>query len=89
MLITLLQLTQMVIGCWVNIKAWEYTTLDKTCHVTKENVKVSLIMYATYFILFAHFFIGSYIFKTKRGSAQNEKKQQVEYENNQHAKKLD
>lgn len=64
MLITLLQLTQMIIGCWINLKAWEYKKNGEMCQVTDENLKVSLVMYGTYFLLFAQFFLGSYIFKT-------------------------
>ena len=66
MIITLLQLTQMVVGCWINIKAWQYKQNGETCQVTDENLKVSIAMYGTYFLLFAHFFLGSYIFKTKK-----------------------
>jgi len=55
------------------------------CQVTDENLKVSLIMYGTYFLLFAHFFLGSYIFKPKRGNKQNEK----QHEKNQNMKKID
>lgn len=64
MLITLLQLTQMVVGCWINVKAWQYKQNGETCQVSEENLKVSLVMYGTYFILFAHFFLGSYVFKS-------------------------
>lgn len=66
MMITLLQLSQMVIGCWVNISAWQYKNNGEMCQVTEENLQVSFAMYTTYFILFAHFFLGSYIWKTKR-----------------------
>lgn len=72
MIITLLQLTQMIIGCWVNLQAWQYKSNGETCQVTEENLKVSLMMYATYFLLFAHFFLGSYIWKTKRTSKFNQ-----------------
>ena len=64
MIITFLQLTQMIIGCLINIKAWEYKKNGEMCQVTDENLKVSFIMYGTYFLLFAHFFLGSYIFKS-------------------------
>ena len=33
------------------------------CQVSDENLQVSLVMYGTYFLLFAQFFLGSYIFK--------------------------
>ena len=63
MIITLLQLTQMIVGCWINVKAWQYKQNGEMCQVTDENLKVSLGMYGTYFLLFAHFFLGSYIYK--------------------------
>jgi hypothetical protein len=66
MIITLLQLTQMIIGCWINLKAWEFKKNGEICQVTDENLKVSLVMYGTYFLLFAQFFLGSYIFKSSR-----------------------
>jgi len=73
MIVTLLQLTQMIIGCWINLKAWQYKNNGEMCQVTDENLKVSLVMYGTYFLLFAHFFLGSYIFKSSsRGKKQKE-----------------
>jgi elongation of very long chain fatty acids protein 6 len=72
MIITFLQLSQMIIGCWINLQAWQYKKNGEICQVTDENLKVSLMMYGTYFLLFAHFFLGSYIFKTKQGNKQHE-----------------
>jgi len=68
----------MIIGCWINLQAWQYKKNGEMCQVTDENLKVSLIMYGTYFLLFAHFFLGSYIFKSKRTSKQGDKEQQKE-----------
>ncbi len=81
MIITTLQLSQMIIGCWINLQAWQYKQNGDMCQVTDENLKVSLIMYGTYFLLFAHFFLGSYIFKSKRENKQHGQ--------NQHMKKID
>lgn len=64
MMITLLQLSQMIIGCWINVKAWQYKQNGEFCQVSDENLKYSLIMYTTYFILFAQFFLSSYVFKS-------------------------
>lgn len=77
MVITLLQLSQMIIGCWINIKAWQYKKNGEFCQVTDENLQVSLVMYATYFLLFAQFFLGSYVFKKSSrpmGKEENVKK---------------
>jgi len=90
MIITMLQLTQMIIGCWINLQAWQYKKNGEMCQVTEENLKVSFGMYATYFLLFAHFFLGSYIFKSKRGNKQNDKQhEQKQEEKNQNLKKID
>lgn len=78
MIITLLQLSQMIIGCYINLQAWQYKKNGEMCQVSDENLKVSLIMYGTYFLLFAHFFLGSYIFKTKRATKQVDKQQKQE-----------
>ncbi|CAF1355234.1 unnamed protein product [Adineta ricciae] len=39
MIITMLQLTQMVVGCWINLKAWQYKKNGEICQVTDENLK--------------------------------------------------
>ncbi|CAF2187322.1 unnamed protein product [Rotaria magnacalcarata] len=70
MIITLLQLIQMVVGCFINIKAWQYKKYGESCQVTDENLKVSFVMYGTYFVLFAQFFLGSYIVKKSHGKSQ-------------------
>lgn len=62
MLITSMQLGQMIIGCFVNVWAAQYLqdgVLD--CHVSTTNVKVSIAMYFSYFVLFARFFYKSYL----------------------------
>ena len=41
MMITLLQLSQMIIGFWINLKAWDYKANGQVCQVTNENLKVS------------------------------------------------
>ena len=78
MMITLLQLTQMIVGCWINVKAWQYKRNGEVCQVSDENLKYSLIMYATYFVLFAQFFLGTYFFKlsSNRSTINDEKNEQ-------------
>lgn len=62
MLITTLQLTQMIIGCAINISAYQYLESGQVdCRITRTNVKFSLAMYFSYFVLFARFFHKSYI----------------------------
>jgi len=60
MVITLLQLLQMVVGCWVNILAWRYKAAGRDCSVSQTNLYWSFAMYFSYFILFARFFQQAY-----------------------------
>jgi elongation of very long chain fatty acids protein 6 len=62
-LITLLQLIQMIIGCIVNIAAFNYKEQRYSCATSYANIILSLIMYASYLILFAHFFYMNYLRK--------------------------
>jgi len=64
MLITSLQLVQMVIGCTVNYVAYQYKQNGVECHVSDNNTKLSLIMYTSYFVLFARFFYNAYLSKS-------------------------
>jgi elongation of very long chain fatty acids protein 6 len=62
MLITSCQLTQMIVGCAVNIWAAQYLQEGKQeCHVSWFNIKLSLAMYFSYFVLFARFFYKAYV----------------------------
>ena len=63
MLITVLQITQMFIGCIINISAHQYLENQIECHISRLDVKLSLLMYFSYFILFCRFFQRSYINK--------------------------
>jgi len=64
MVITSLQLIQMVIGCTITILAWRYKmVLGKNCAVTDNNLHWSFLMYLSYFFLFARFFYISYFNK--------------------------
>lgn len=63
MFITTAQLAQMVMGAVVNIWAYQVKEAGNECHVSYENIKISLIMYTSYFVLFAHFFRRAYMKK--------------------------
>ncbi|XP_033355328.1 elongation of very long chain fatty acids protein 6-like [Bombus vosnesenskii] len=58
--ITMLQLLQMVIGCVIVFAAYYYMQINE-CNVTLSNIKFSLLMYFSYFILFARFFQKAYL----------------------------
>ena len=76
MVITSLQLLQMVVGCFVNYTAFTFKLKGETCvtvfieticdsgmkcGVSETNLKLSLLMYSSYFVLFAKFFHGAYM----------------------------
>lgn len=59
--ITTAQLLQMVMGCVVNIYAYYMVQLGVGCDVSVLNIQLALLMYLSYFVLFAHFFYKSYM----------------------------
>ncbi|CAF1538847.1 unnamed protein product, partial [Rotaria sordida] len=61
--VTVFQLSQMVVGCFVNYKAYVYKQNGASCAVTYANIFWSFVMYAIYFGLFLHFFCVSYLSK--------------------------
>ncbi|XP_073934544.1 very long chain fatty acid elongase 3 isoform X2 [Castor canadensis] len=60
MLITSLQILQMVMGTIFGILSYIWRQ-EKGCHTTMEQFFWSFVLYASYFILFAHFFRQTYI----------------------------
>lgn len=60
MAITTLQLSQMVVGVYVNIWAYQVKQSGQECLVSQHNINMSLLMYFSYFLLFAHFFYRAY-----------------------------
>jgi len=63
MCITSLQLLQMVVGCTVNFIAYQYKQNGTECGASDNNLKLSLIMYTSYFVLFARFFYNAYVYR--------------------------
>ena len=61
MVITGLQIVQMVIGCIVNVAVFGVKYQGMDCDVTLTNVAASILMYGSYFALFANFFLQKYI----------------------------
>ena len=64
--VTSIQIAQMAFGIYVNLTAKWVLDRGDECHVTYENVIYSLLMYASYFILFGHFFLTTYTLKPKK-----------------------
>lgn len=71
--ITFGQILQMVFGIYVNLLAYRVKQRGDKCQVSYENINWSFIMYATYFILFFHFFYEAYI-KKSLSSKRSDKK---------------
>ena len=61
MVITTLQLVQMVVGCVVNYWTYQMKQDGLECQVSDTNIKLSLLMYISYFVLFARFFYNVYL----------------------------
>jgi len=78
MFITSLQLLQMVVGVWVNVyifinMSWDPDWYcDGKIETTYKFVYLAFVMYASYFVLFAHFFYSAYLCKKKK--VQDERK---------------
>lgn len=76
MSITTAQLAQMVMGAAVNIWAYQVKQAGNECHVSYDNIKISLLMYTSYFVLFARFFRRAYVVNNKQTGSQPPKKGQ-------------
>jgi len=65
MLITTLQLTQMVFGIAVTVSSVVYLSRGLPCYVSLFNSLLGLGMYASYFVLFLQLFLSHYVYNTK------------------------
>ena len=72
--VTIFQLSQMGVGCFVNYKAYIYKQNGAACDVAYSNIFWSFVMYAAYFGLFLHFFCVSYLSKKPVSKMINENK---------------
>ena len=75
--VTIFQLSQMGVGCFVNYKAYVYKEQIASCQVAYSNIFWSFVMYAVYFLLFLHFFCVSYL-PTKSSTSAIERKKKDE-----------
>jgi len=68
MSITTAQIAQMVFGTFVTAYAlWaKLSEDDKKCRISLSTVVAGLVMYFSYFLLFAHFFLNAYVRKRKQ-----------------------
>ncbi|VDO95327.1 unnamed protein product [Soboliphyme baturini] len=66
MCVTILQLLQMVMGCFISIKAHHIKSAGGSCQQTFENLYFSFMIYFSYFLLFSHFFYQAYLRRGNR-----------------------
>lgn len=72
-IITSLQISQMIVGIWVNTHAYLKKSSGKRCDVAYKNIYWSFFIYFTFFILFFHFFRTSYLKKSSHKLKEKEK----------------
>ena len=54
----------MIAGCYVNYLAYQVKSNSSIkCDMSFENIKLSSLMYLSYFVLFSNFFIKAYLTK--------------------------
>lgn len=61
MLITSMQISQMVVGVAVTLAGFYYYKTDPSCEIEAENNTAAFVMYGSYLFLFLQFFIGRYV----------------------------
>ena len=77
MFVTSIQLSQMAFGIYVNMSAKWALDRGDFCHITYENINLALLMYASYFLLFAQFFYNAYMIPKGKFSSSSVQKQQT------------
>lgn len=73
--ITTGQISQMVVGIFVNTLAYFKKNRGERCETTYENIYWSFFMYFTYFLLFFQFFCNAYLVKSSKIKSHDDKKQ--------------
>lgn len=67
MLITLSQIAQMIMGAFVIWYAYYRKSMGDACNLTDSTATLGLIMYLSYFALFAQFFYNAYFSAPRKG----------------------
>ena len=65
MMITSLQILQMIVGMWVQYFQSKFMN-EEDCHTTKWFIYTGSVIYGSYFVLFMNFFIQNYFLKRNR-----------------------
>ncbi len=66
MIITISQIVQMILGTYVTYYAYYSKVNNKNCMISYSTVYAGILMYISYFLLFAHFFVNSYFGSSSR-----------------------
>lgn len=74
-IITSLQLLQMVVGVWVNGHAYTVKSAGQRCDVSYANIYWSFLLYLSFFILFFQFFRNAYL---KKGSSRSHAHKEID-----------
>lgn len=61
MAITIFQLSQMVVGVYIATYVYKLKQAGTACGITDNNMKLSFLMYFSYFLLFLKFFYEAYV----------------------------
>jgi len=64
-LITFLQILQMIIGVYINVAAYIKKYNGGICEISYKNLNFAFFMYFSYFILFSIFFVKAYLIPKK------------------------
>ncbi|PAV62662.1 hypothetical protein WR25_20397 [Diploscapter pachys] len=66
MLITILQISQMVMGVIIGVTVYRTKSSGESCQQTWENLGLCFLIYLSYFLLFCNFFYHAYLKKNNR-----------------------
>jgi hypothetical protein len=67
MVVTAMQISQMLVGVFLTVAGFYYYKTDSTCTLSADNNTAAFVMYGSYLFLFLQFFIGRYL---QKGSKQ-------------------
>jgi len=82
MTITCLQISQMVVGCFIATQVYRVKSNGQFCQQTEESLYFGFVIYLSYFMLFANFFYQAYFYKGGRYSTRPKKVQEFDKNGN-------
>ncbi|KAK6054360.1 GNS1/SUR4 family protein [Cooperia oncophora] len=80
MVVTVLQISQMVMGIFIGIVVYRRKSSGESCQQTWENLGLCFMIYFTYFLLFCNFFYHAYLKKNNRYVADKKTPSKAELE---------